>query len=127
MKRLLVGLLFGIALTAQGIAFTGAGHGSYAFLAFATSAFVFMPLLALPAGPLLWALYFLFIPNLDKGWQRVSALSAVLVFHLGFGAWFAPQDPAFTRTGTLPISIFAVSLLATIGCLLFFTIRKQSY
>ena len=125
MKRLLVGLFFGIVLTAQGIAFTGAGHGSYAFLACASSAFVFMPLLALPAGLLLWALYFLFIPNLDKGWHRASALSSVLLFHLGFGVWFALQDQAFTRVGALPISIFALSLLATLGCLLFFTIRKQ--
>jgi hypothetical protein len=126
MKRLLIGLFLGIVLTAQGIALTGAGHGSYAFLACASSVFTFIPLLALPAGPLLWAIYFLFIPNLDKGWQRVSALSAVLVFHLGFGAWLSLQDPAFTRLGALPMSIFGVSLLATIGCLLFFTLHESS-
>ena len=126
MKRLLIGLFFGIVLTAQGIAFTGAGHGSYAFLACASSVFMFMPLLALVAGPLLWAFYFLFIPNLDKGWQRTTALSAVLVFHLGFGSWFAFQDPAFARLGLLPISVFSISLLATLGCLLFFSVRKPS-
>jgi hypothetical protein len=126
MKRLLIGLFFGIVLTAQGIASTGAGHGSYALLACASSVSIFMPLLALPAGPLLWALYFLFIPNLDKGWRKVSALSAVLVFHVGFGFWLASQDPAFTRIGASAISIFGASLLATISCLLFFTFRRSS-
>ncbi len=127
MKRLLIGLFFGIVLMAQGIASTGAGHGSYAFLACASSVSIFMPLLALPAGPLLWALYFLFIPNLDKGWQRGLAVSAVLVFHVGFGLWLAFQDPAFTRIGTLAISFFGASLLATISCLLFFTFRRSSH
>jgi hypothetical protein len=127
MKRVLIGLFFGIVLTAQGIAFTGAGHGSYALLACASSISIFMPLLALPAGPLLWALYFLFIPNLDKGWQRVSALSAVLAFHIGFGVLIAFQDPAFTQIGAFAISIFSASLLATLSCLLFFTLRKSSH
>ncbi|MDX6530834.1 MAG: hypothetical protein QOH41_3124 [Blastocatellia bacterium] len=115
----------GVILTTQAVVFAGIGHGSYAPMAYVASVIGLMPILALPAGPLLWALYFLVIPNLDSSRSKVRALCLVLAFHLLPGSWIAYQDPALGQASLLALLIFVVSFLATIGLLFFFSIREN--
>jgi hypothetical protein len=125
MVRFFIGLLLGVILTVQAVIFAGVGHGSYAPMAYVASVIALMPMLALVAGPLLWATYFLLIPNLDSGRSKLIALSLVLAFHLLPGSWIAIQDPAFAHASQSGLLIFVASLLATIGVLLFFSIRPN--
>jgi Ni,Fe-hydrogenase I cytochrome b subunit len=48
--RFFLGLSFGIVLTGQAMFISGAGHGSYAPLAFVASLTILAPLIALAAG-----------------------------------------------------------------------------
>ncbi len=114
----------GFVLTGEAMLIVGIGHGSYAPLAFAASLTVFVPFLALAAGPLLWAIYFLLIPNF-QGKKTSLAIWAMLLLHLGPGFWLAYDDPAFVRTDFWLLLIFSVSFLATIGFLLFFSLHGR--
>src|SRR6266404_7909490 len=97
MLRFFIGLLLGVFLTVEALGFAGVGHGTYAPLVFTASVAAFIPLLGLFAGPLLWAFYFLLIPNLERSWSQITAVSLVLLAHFGSGFWLAYEDPAFTR------------------------------
>jgi len=125
MIRFFIGLLLGVILTAQALWFAGVGHGSYAPLICVASIIGFVPILGLVAGPLLWALYFLIIPNLDNSRSQVVLLSLILFLHLVPGFWIASQDPALAQTNLLGLTIFGLSFLATVALLLFFTRRTN--
>src|SRR5207244_13266242 len=112
MVRFFIGLLLGIILTGQALMFAGVGHGSYAPLIFVASIPGLIPLLGLFAGPLLWALYFLIVPNLDTSRSKVVAISLISLLHLLPGLWIASQDPALSRSSLSSAMIFASSLLA---------------
>ena len=90
MIRFLLGLFLGTVLTVEALVLAGAGHGSYAPLVFTASVAALIPFLGLFAGPLLWALYFLVIPNFERPASRVIALSLVLLLHFGAGQWPLP-------------------------------------
>lgn len=124
MTRFLIGVLFGIALTAEALFLSAAGHGSYAPWVFVASLIALVPLLSLVAGPLLWALYFLFIPNLERLQARIIALLLVGVAHFLPGCWLAYEDPAFKRSSPIALSVFFVTLLAATAMLLFFVSQK---
>jgi hypothetical protein len=124
MIRFLIGLFLGAVLTVEALALAGVGHGSYAPLVFTASVAGLIPVLGLFAGPLLWAFYFLLIPNLERSGSRVVALSLIMLAHFGPGLWVALGDPAFARADSLYLAIFGISILVTIGSLLFFTIRS---
>lgn len=124
MLRFFVGLLLGVVLTVEALAFAGVGHGTYAPLVFTASLAALIPLLGLFAGPLLWALYFLVIPNLQKSWSRTAALCLVMLAHFGPGFWLAHEDPAFARADSTQVLVFGITVLITIGSLLFFCVRQ---
>ena len=125
MSRFFLGLLFGTVLTAEAFAFAGAGHGSYAPLFFVASVAALSPLLAIVAGPLLWAIYFLFIPNLETARKQTVTLLAVSLLHVIPGSWLAFEDPAFARSDSALRLIFGISVLATFGFLLFLCRRTR--
>ncbi len=125
MMRFFIGLLLGIILTAQALAFAGVGHGSYAPLIWVASIIGFVPVVGLFAGPFLWALYFLVIPSLGSSRSKTLVLSLILSIHLIPGFWIASQDPALARASLLSLTIFGLSFLATVFLLLFFSIRTK--
>ncbi|HMH45909.1 MAG TPA: hypothetical protein VK557_20645 [Pyrinomonadaceae bacterium] len=125
MKRFWLGFFFGVVLTVEGIALAGVGHGSYAPLAFASTVFAFFPPAALVAGSLLWALYFLVVPSLDRAWQRITAVLLVIGIHATPSFWVALEDPAFARISLQALLIFCVTSLASVGMAMFMTVRKQ--
>jgi hypothetical protein len=125
MLRFFVGLLLGVVLTVEALAIGGVGHGTYAPLVFTASVAAFIPLLGLFIGPLLWAFYFLLIPNLERSWSQIAALSAVLLAHFGPGFWLAYGDPAFTRADSADLLVFGITVLVTIGSLLLFCVRDR--
>ena len=125
MKRFFLGLLLGTVLTAQAVAFAGVGHGSYAPLIFVASVTALLPILAIVGGPLLWAIYFLVIPNLETARKQTVALLAVSLLHVIPGSWLALEDPAFARSDSSLLWIFGISVLATFGLLLFLCRRSR--
>jgi hypothetical protein len=126
MARFFVGLCCGIVLAFESVVLTGAGHGTYAPLVFTSSLFAFVPVLGLFSGPLLWAIYFVVIPNLDAIKIRLIVLSTVLLAHLIPGFWLAAGDSAFARADKTWLIFFGMSFVATVGVLMFFCVRKQS-
>jgi hypothetical protein len=124
MTRFLVGLFLGVVLTVESLVFAGAGHGTYAPLVFTGSVLALIPFLGLVAGPMLWALYFLLIPNFESPVSRGAALLFVSIFHFGAGLWIAIGDPAFERADSVYLLIFGISVVVTMGSLLFFIIRR---
>src|SRR6266568_3927293 len=114
MLRFFIGLLLGVILTVQALGFAGVGHGSYAPLICVASIIGFVPILGLVAGPFLWALYFLIIPNLDTSRSKTILLCLILLLHLLPGFWIASQDPALSRANQSSVLIFAASFVATI-------------
>jgi hypothetical protein len=114
-----------VILTVEALAIGGVGHGTYAPLVFTASVAVLVPLLGLFAGPLLWAFYFLLIPNLQRSWIQVLVLTVVALAHFGPGLWVAFDDPAFARADPPQLLVFGVTVLVTIGALLFFCVRQR--
>jgi len=125
MVRFFVGLLLGVILTVEALAIGGVGHGTYAPLVFTASVAAFIPLLGLFAGPLLWAFYFLLIPNLERSWSQTVGWALVLLAHFGPGFWLAYEDPAFARADSAELLVFGFTVLVTIGALLFFCVRQR--
>ena len=125
MLRFFIGLFFGVVLTVEALAIGGVGHGTYAPLVFTASVAVFIPVLGLFAGPLLWAFYFLLIPNLERSWSQTVGWALVLLAHFGPGLWVAYDDPAFARADPAGLLVFGLTVLVTIGCLLFFCVRQK--
>ena len=121
--RFFIGLLLGIILTAQALVFAGVGHGSYAPLICVASIIGFVPILGLVAGPLLWAMYFLIVPNLSTSRSKVIVISLILLLHLLPGFWIASQDPALSQASLSSVMIFAFSFFATIGLLFLISMR----
>jgi hypothetical protein len=125
MKRFFLGFFFGVVLTVEGVVIAGAGHGSYAPLLFAATVFAFFPPAALVAGPLLWAVYFLVAPSLERAWQRITAVLIVVGIHATPSLLVALEDPAFARISLQALLIFCGTSIAVVGMLMFMTFRKQ--
>ena len=123
--RFFIGLLLGVVLTAEALAIGGVGHGTYAPLIFAASLTVLIPMLGLFTGPLLWAFYFLLIPNLERSWTQTVGWSLVLLAHFGPGFWVAYEDPAFARADPAGLLVFGFTILVTIGSLMLFCVRHR--
>jgi hypothetical protein len=126
MKRFLLGLGWGVVLTVEAFALAGVGHGTYGPLVVTASVAGPIPVLGLTAGPLIWGFYFVLIPNLERSWSQMAALSFVFVAHVGAGIWLAYEDPAFARADSTLLLVFGITLLATIGCLLFLCVLRRS-
>lgn len=101
MVRLFLGLGCGVMLTVCSVGFAGVGHGTYAPLILTTSLIglltVFGAATMLVCGPILWAVYFLLIPKLEKKRTRLATALLVLAFHVISGTWLAVEDPAFWK------------------------------
>jgi hypothetical protein len=97
MLRFFLGLGFGVMLTLYSFAFLGVGHGTYVPMVFTASLIALITnwgaILALLAGPLLWARYFLIIPRIQKAWIRITTTAAVLSIHLLTGIWLGIEIP----------------------------------
>lgn len=111
-------------LTGEAMLIGGIGHGSYAPLAFAASVAVFFPLVAFGAGPLLWAAYFLLIPNL-QGKKTSLGIWVILLLHIGPGLWLAYDDPAIVNTNSSLLLLFGISFLAATTFLLLLSFRGR--
>jgi hypothetical protein len=84
-------------------------------------------LAALIGTPLLWAGYFLAIPEIDSHMARRGAVVLVALVHLGAGTWMATRDaylprmlayaPAFTvfYFVLLVLSVVALGMLAFVA------------
>jgi hypothetical protein len=123
--RFFIGLFLGVILTVESFAVGGVGHGTYAPLIFTTSVAILIPVVGIFAGPLLWAFYFLLIPNLQRSWTQALALTLVAIAHFVPGFWVAYEDPAFARADSTQLFVFGLTILVTISALLFFCIRRK--
>jgi len=132
MLRFFIGLAFGVILTISAFGAGGVGHGTYAPLIFTDPFVILLPdsvaIVAVLAGPLLWAAYFQFIPKIKRGSARLITLAALLVTHLLAGIFVAVNDPAFARAlgqerrGLIGFAIIVVLAMST---LLVFSLRER--
>lgn len=126
MFRFFLGFGIGAILTVYAFAFAGVGHGTYAPLVFVTPLIVSDAIPTLLLGPLLWAIYFLLIPQIRIAGIRIACTSAILSVHFLTGAWLAIEDPAFTRAvrdDRLGLLVFGLLLAITMSCLFYFAVR----
>ena len=133
MLRFFLGLGFGVVLTVYAFAFGGVGHGTYVPLAFTASLIALTEIWGvlpdLLLTPLLWALYFLFIPRIRKRWLRISSTVAILSCHILVGMWLAIEDPAFTRAMNEQgsgLAIFGILLALAMSCLIYLAVRTKT-
>jgi hypothetical protein len=115
----------GVILTVEAFAVAGVGHGTYAPMIITTSVAILIPVVGLFVGPLLWAIYFLLIPNLKRSWTQFAALTFVALAHFVPGFWVAYEDPAFAQADFSQLSVFGLTILVTIGALLFLCVRRK--
>lgn len=123
--RLVVGILLGITLTLEALFLAGAGHGTYAPWIFAASLAALVPILNLFAAVVLWGLYFLLIPNLERVPSKLGALLIVAIAHLLPGCLLAYEDPAFARASLVTLSVFFATLLGAFILLVAFSLKQK--
>jgi len=129
MLRFVLGATLGFCLAGQSLWFIGVGHGSAVPVFFALSVLGFvvasLPLSALIAGPILWGVYFLLVPDIANRRARILILFIALLSHVTLGALMAVADPAFQRIDLYGSSalIFAATFLAAIGSLTWISLR----
>lgn len=128
--RFTLGLGFGVVLTVYAFAFAGVGHGIDVPLVFAAPFLVLVTNLgALPAlvlAPLLWALYFLLMPRIQRRRWRIITTLAILFCHVLPGLWLALTDPAFARAlneERRGLAIFALLFGIALSSLFFLATR----
>jgi cytosine/uracil/thiamine/allantoin permease len=132
MLRSFIGFAIGVVLIIGGIGAGGMGHGTYAPLIFTAPYVVLLPdslgVIAIVAGPLLWAVYFQFIPKIKHPSARLLTLVAVIATHLSAGTFVAVNDPDFARAWEHERSTligFAVLVALAMSILFFFSLRER--
>ena len=130
MKRLILGFVLGVLLGAQASSFIGVGHGSGALLGFSSSLLgllldvgIIIPILG---TPLLWAAYFLLIPDIDSRERRLATLAGVIALHLLIGLWSMSDDGAVYQLEPAPVISFFLLFAISIGLLIFVSMRQAS-
>jgi hypothetical protein len=129
--RISVGFGLGCLLSICAFALAGAGHGTYTPLTANAPMLIIIPevgvLAALLGTPLLWAAYFLAIPEINSRILRLLAVALVALVHLGTGTWMASRDtylprmfafaPLFTvfYFGLLIVVVVMLGVLAGLG------------
>jgi drug/metabolite transporter (DMT)-like permease len=81
------------------------------------------------AGPLLWAVYFQFIPTIKRRPIRLLTLVALMSAHLLAGTFVAANDPAFARAWEQQRSGligFGVIFALAMTTLFFFSLRERA-
>src|SRR5260370_21661942 len=130
MLRFFLGLFFGVVLTVYSFALVGVGHGTFVPMVFTASLIALITnwgvIPALLLAPLLWALYFLLIPRIQKKSLRIATTLVVLSSHVLSGIWLGSEDPAFTRALSQErggLLVFELLLVMTVTCLFYFVVR----
>ncbi|MDX6501191.1 MAG: hypothetical protein QOG23_4451 [Blastocatellia bacterium] len=99
--RIAIGFLFGCVLAVCAFGLAGAGHGTYTPMAAnAPMLAVILEIgvaVALFGTPLLWAGYFLMLPQIPARVPRLLAVAAVALVHLGTAVWMSSRDEYFGR------------------------------
>ena len=129
--RIAAGFVLGCILSVCAFSLAGAGHGTYTPLTANAPMLVVIPdvgiLAALFGTPLLWAAYFLAIPEITSRILRLLAVILVALLHVGVGTWMASRDsylprmfayaPSFTifYFGLLILSVVALGVLASVA------------
>jgi hypothetical protein len=130
--RFFLGLGLGVILTLISLGFAGVGHGSYAPMAFTVALIGFTVLITgdltvtLVLAPFLWALYFLFIPKIQRRWLRIGSASAIMLVHVLIGGGLAINDRAFLRADLGAVLGFTLLATITISCLMYFVVRGDA-
>ena len=122
--RFLLGFLCGVLLAFEAFLLTGAGHGTYAPLIFASSILSLLSPFFAIGTPVLWGLYFVLVPVAETR-PKIVALALILVAHFLPGIWLAVTDPAFAHSSPLGLLLFFASLAATFGVLLFLCFARR--
>ncbi len=135
--RCALGFILGLILSAFAFLLAGAGHGTYAPVVANASVLALLPvvgiLISFFGTPFLWAIYYIFIPQIDSQAKRVVALVLLSLLHLVPGAWIAFEDSAFNRTlnnHPTVVWLYGIVLVITIVCLAFLSSlgsRKESH
>jgi hypothetical protein len=132
MFRFFIGLAFGVILTVASFGAGGVGQGTYAPLVF-TAPFIILSdaagVVVVFAGPLLWAVYFQFIPTIKRRPIRLLTLVALMSAHLLAGTFVAANDPAFARAWEQQRSGligFGVIFALAMTTLFFFSLRERA-
>jgi hypothetical protein len=129
--RISVGFGLGCLLSICAFALAGAGHGTYTPLTANAPMLVIIPevgvFAALFGTPLLWAAYFLTIPEINSRTLRMLSIALVALVHLGVGTWMASRDtylpqmfgyaPSFTvfYFALLVVTVVMLGVLAGLG------------
>ena len=99
--RVAIGFVFGCGLAACAFGLAGAGHGTYTPMTANAPMFAIIPEIGVAAAligtPLLWAGYFLALPEISSRGLRLLAVAAVALMHLGTAAWMSAHDEYFGR------------------------------
>ena len=130
-KRMIVGVLMGIALSVLAVFLAGAGHGPYAPMAFNASALLFIPgvgiIVAVFAAPFIWSTYYALIPKIRNRNVRGATSALLCLLHTVPAAWLAASDPAFRDALHLvPGFLGAHFILALAAVVLLLTFSRKS-
>ena len=131
--RIAIGFIFGCLLAAGAFGLAGAGHGTY------TPMFANAPMLAvipeigvgasLLGTPLLWAGYFLGLPEIRSRFPRLLAIAAVALLHFGTAAWMWSRDEYFDRMfqryPSFTVFYFGASIVAVLTLGLVTVVRRR--
>jgi hypothetical protein len=130
MIRVLIGLILGVTLSLVSFGFIAVGHGTYvpmalsgSLVAFVTALGAIVPLLLVP---LLWTMYFYFIPKIGRRSRRLRLTKLLLILHAASGLWVAKDDPSFIRAlenEAGQFLAFIVFLFAAMASLMYFASR----
>jgi hypothetical protein len=135
--RIAVGFALGCVLSVCAFSLAGAGHGTYTPLTANAPMLAIIPdvgiLAALFGTPLLWAGYFLAIPEIDSRILRLCAVVLVALVHLGAGTWMASRDSylprmlAYAPSFTVFYFVLLILSVVVLGMLAFVAGKRVRY
>jgi hypothetical protein len=98
-RRIVIGFMIGCCLSMFAALLAGAGHGTYVPLVVSSSVLVFLPgigiRVAFFAAPVLWAVYLVLIPTIQRTRAKAIGIASVFGMHVLPAAVFALAEPAF--------------------------------
>src|ERR1051326_1492156 len=99
--RVAIGFVLGSVLAVCAFGLAGAGHGTYTPITANAPMLAIIPEIGVAAAlfgtPLLWAGYFLAVPEISSPILRSFAVTAVALVHLGTAVWMSSRDEYFGR------------------------------
>ncbi len=135
--RISIGFGLGCLLSISAFALAGAGHGTYTPLTANAPMLVIIPevgvFAALFGTPLLWAAYFLAIPEINARVLRLCAVVLVGLVHMGAGTWMASRDSylsrmfAYTPSFMIFYFVLLVTSIVVLGALALVASKRAPY